>query len=136
MMRPSHLIWMLLGCGALAGCGGGGGGPTCVPVGTSLAVSHTNGAGACPTAVVAGVTALNGNETFTPKKNLSCGVVHFNQTVTFVAQDANHASCMGNDAIAFPDFGPDGGTGTDTMGITCSGGTTCTETFDVTFTPQ
>jgi hypothetical protein len=130
---------MLLGCGALAGCGGGGGGgggSTCVPAGTSIAVSHTNGAGACPTAVVAGVTALNGSETFTPTKNLSCGVVHFNQTVNFFSQDANHANCMGTDAIAFQDFRSDGGSGNGTMGITCSGGTTCTETFDVTFTPH
>jgi hypothetical protein len=132
VMRPRHLAWMLFG--ALAGCGGSS--STCVPAGTSVAVSHTNATGACPAAVVAGVTALNGSEKFTPKKDLSCGVVHFKQNINFSAQDANQASCMGSDAIAFNDFRADGGSGTDTMDITCTDNTTCTETFDVTFTPQ
>jgi hypothetical protein len=131
-MMPSHTTCLLLCCGALAACAGGG--ATCVPEGTPIAVSRTNGAGACPSAAVAGVTALT--QTFTPKKNLACGVDHDTLTVDFFAQDANHTSCTGSDAIAFPDFGPDGGSGTDTMSITCDGGTTCTETFDVTFTPQ
>ncbi len=87
-------------------------------------------------AVVAGVTMLNGSATFTPMKDLSCGVVHFKLTISFAAQGSNGASCTGNDAIAFSDLQPDGGSGTDTLGITCSDGTTCTETYDVTFTPQ
>ncbi|HXI55753.1 MAG TPA: hypothetical protein VNO55_06825 [Polyangia bacterium] len=128
------LRWMLLGLGALAGCGGGG--APCVPEGKSIAVSRMNGAGPCPAGVVAGVTSLNGNETFTPMKGVSCGVIHLKLTVTFFSQDASHASCMGTDAIAFTDFQATGGSGTDTMDITCADGTTCTETFDATLTPQ
>jgi len=127
-------VWIWLGCAALAGCGGGG--TPCVAAGTSIAVSRANGAGACPAAVVAGVTSLNGNETFTPANGVSCGVVHFNLTVNFFAQDAGHASCTGSDAIAFSDFKATGGSGTGTMAITCTDSTTCTETFDVTFTPH
>ena len=134
MMRPRHLIWMLLGCSALAACGGSS--PTCVPVGTSVAVSRANASGPCPAAVVAGVTMLNGTESFAPMKALSCGVIHLKLNVDFSEPGASQVSCMGADALDFTDFQPDGGSGTDTMSISCSDSTTCTEMFDVTCTPQ
>jgi hypothetical protein len=125
---------MLLGCSALAGCGGSS--PTCVAEGTSVGVSRTNASGACPAGVVAGVTMLNGTESFTPMKDLSCGVIRIKLNVTFFEADAGQVSCMGSDALAFTDFQSDGGSGTDTMSITCTDSTTCTEMFDVTCTPK
>lgn len=79
---------------------------------------------------------LNATESFTPMKDLSCGVIKLKLNVTFSAQDAGQLSCMGSDALAFTDFLPDGGSGTDTMSITCTDSTTCTEMFDVTCTPK
>jgi hypothetical protein len=97
-------------------------------------VSRANASGPCSAAVVAGVTSLNGTETFTPAKNLSCGVTHFTLPVTFFTQDAAHESCQGSDAISFQDLQESGGSGTDTMTITCGTDVSCSETFDVTFT--
>jgi len=79
---------------------------------------------------------LNGTESFTPMKDLSCGVIRIKLNVTFFEADAGQVSCMGSDALAFTDFQSDGGSGTDTMSITCTDSTTCTEMFDVTCTPK
>jgi hypothetical protein len=83
--------------------------------------------------VVSGVTGLNGSETFTPMKNLSCGVTHFTLNVTFFTQDSADESCQGSDAISFQNLQENGGSGTDTMTITCGTDISCSETFDVTF---
>lgn len=104
--------------------------------GTVIDVSRANGSGACPAEVVAGVAALNGVQMFTPQKNFACGVDHFTLTVDFTDTDANQSSCMSTDTIMIPDLEEDGGSGTDSMAISCSDGTTCTETYDVTFTAQ
>ena len=83
--------------------------------------------------MVAGVTALNASETFTPAKNLSCGVTHFTLNLSFFTQDAAHESCQGIDAISFQDLEDTGGSGTDTITITCGTDVSCSETFDVTW---
>jgi hypothetical protein len=122
------LVASLLACLSCAG------GSNCsIPTGTSVAVSRANASGACSAAVVSGVTSLNGGETFTPMKNLSCGVTHFTLNVTFFTQDSAHESCQGSDAISFQDLQENGGSGTDTMTITCGTDISCSETFDVTF---
>jgi hypothetical protein len=105
----------------------------CIPSGTSVAVSRVNASGDCSAAVVAGVTSLNGSEMFTPMKSLSCGVTHFTLNVTFFTQDSAHESCKGSDAVSFQDLQESGGSGTDTMTITCGTDISCSETFDVTF---
>ena len=116
---------------ALAGCVGGGGSP-CIPPETSVAVARSAGSGSCPAAVVTAAEAVP--QMITLAKGASCGVTHFSITTGF--NEPGTTTCMGSDAIAFQDLGSDGGTGTDTMAITCSDSTSCTETFAVTFTPQ
>jgi hypothetical protein len=135
MSKLIVLTVTLFVCGWL-GCTSPGGGASCIAAGTSIAVTRTNGSGNCPAAVVAGVATLNGPDTFMPMKAVSCGVTHFNLTRTFFAQDANHAMCQGMDMTMFQDLGSDGGTGSDSMSITCSDSTSCTEEYDVTFTVQ
>jgi hypothetical protein len=95
-------------------------------------VSRANGSGSCPAAVVAGVTSLK--QTLTPMKNLSCGVTHIKLNATFFTQDTANESCQGSDAISFQDLQETGGSGTDTMTITCGTDISCSEMFDVTFT--
>jgi hypothetical protein len=136
MSKPSALIVTLLGSASLAvGCVGGSS-TTCIADGTKVAVARSNGSGSCPSSILAGVTSLNGEETFTAMKDFSCGVTHFALDVAFTDQDATEDSCHGSDAVSFEDLGSDGGSGTDTMTITCANNPTCTATFDVTFTPQ
>ncbi len=77
--------------------------------------------------------ALNGSETLTPMKSLSCGVTHLTVNVTFFTQDSAQESCRGVDAISFQNLQDNGGSGTDTMTITCGTDISCSETFDVTF---
>jgi hypothetical protein len=120
------LVACLLAC---LGCAGSS--KDCIPSGTSVAVSRTNASGACPAAVVSGVTALS--ETLTPMKSLSCGVTHFALNVAFFTQDSAHESCQGSDAVSFQNLQENGGSGTDTMTITCGTDISCSETFDVTF---
>jgi hypothetical protein len=122
------LVACLLAC---IGCAGSS--STCIQSGTSVAVSRADASGACSAAVVSGVTALNGSETFTPMKSLTCGVTHFTLNVTFFTQDSAHESCQGSDAISFQNLQESGGSGTDTMTITCGTDISCSETFDVTF---
>jgi hypothetical protein len=132
MIKSLALMGLIVAGGTLAGCIGGS---NCrIPTGTAIAVSRAGGTGACPAAVVAGVLSLNGIESFTPVNGASCGVTHFTLNVTFSAQAP--VTCTGSDVIAFEDLQLDGGTGTDTMTITCSDSTSCSEAFDVTFTPQ
>src|SRR5450432_4043257 len=100
------LVVVLLGCGTL-GCISGSK-TTCITSGTPIAVSRTNGSGDCSAAVVAGVAALNGVETYTPMKDLSCGITHFTLTVNFGEAGG---TCQSSDAIMFQDLGSDGGTG-------------------------
>jgi hypothetical protein len=121
------LVACLLACSA-------GASSDCIAAGTSIAISRANAAGACAAAVVAGVTSLNGTETLTPMKSLSCGVVHLTLNVSFVTQDSAAESCQGSDAISFQNLQADGASGTDTMTITCGTDISCSETFDVTFT--
>jgi hypothetical protein len=134
VMLKLLVVEVLLVC-AMVGCISGST-TSCIPDGTSIAVSRSNGSGTCPASVVAGATTLNGHEMFTTMKAYSCGVTHFSLNVTFINQDATEDSCMGTDAIMFQDLGSDGGSGSDTMTITCAAGTTCTETFDETWTAQ
>ena len=129
-MKSVCLLLALLACGAVA-CSGSS--SSCIAAGTSIAVTRANGAGACPASVLAGVTSLNGHETFVPQKALSCGVTHFDITVTFVDQDAALDSCQGAETIMFQNLATTGGTGTSTMTITCGTAAPCTETFDLTF---
>ncbi len=131
------LAGFLCGAAALSGCGASRG--TCaIAAGTVIAVSRTGGTGGCPAAVVAGVTSLNGTETFTPMKGISCfgGPSTLNLTINFSSQDASHTSCVGNDVVNFADLATDGGTGTDTMTITCTGSAACIEMFAVAFAPH
>jgi hypothetical protein len=132
MLRSSALIASLLGTATL-GCVNTST-TTCIAEGTSVAVARSNGSGTCPSTILAGVMAVN--QTFTPKKNFSCGDDHFSLDLAFTDQDAAQDSCQGSDDLVFPDLGSDGGSGTDTMTITCANNPTCTATFDVTFTPQ
>jgi len=132
-MRSVVLMLSMLACGAVA-CSASS--STCISAGTSVAVTRANGAGACPASVVAGVTSLNGSETFVPQKALSCGVTHFNIPVDFFDQDSTHESCQGADVISFQDLAATGGTGASTMTITCGTDISCTETFDATFATQ
>jgi len=128
----SLLAIVLVAC--LLPCLGCAGSSNCsIPSGTSIAVSRANASGACPAAVVSGVTSLNGIETLTPMKNLSCGVTHLTVNVTFFTQDSAKESCRGVDAISFQNLQDNGGSGTDTMTITCGTDISCSETFDVTF---
>ena len=129
----SLLAIVLVAC-VLTCLGCAGSSQSCISSGTSIAVSRANASGACSAAVVAGVTSLNGSETFTPMKSLSCGVTHFKTNVTFFTQDTAHESCQGSDAISFQDLQENGGSGTDTMTITCGTDISCSEMFDVTFT--
>jgi hypothetical protein len=115
---------------ACLGCAGSS--QSCIPSGTSIAVSRANGTGSCSAAVVSGVTSLN--QTFAPMKSLSCGVTHIKLSVTFFTQDAAKESCQGSDAISFQDLQENGGSGTGTMTITCGTDISCSEMFDVTFT--
>jgi len=130
------LLGMMSVCAALSGCGGGG---TCaIASGTAIAVARTNGTGTCSAGVVAGVTSLNGHETFTTMKAASCngGAANFTLTIDFFTQDAADQSCSATDKVVFADLLADGGTGTDSLSVTCADGTTCTEMFDVAFSPD
>jgi hypothetical protein len=120
-----------LACGAVA-CAGSS--SSCsIPAGTTINVTRANGAGACPATVVSGVTSLNGSDTFATQQVNSCGVTHFNFTVNFFNQNATHDSCQGTEAVSFQNLAATGGTGTETMNVTCAGGVTCSATFDVTW---
>lgn len=66
-------------------------------------------------------------------KSLSCGVTHIALNVAFFTQDSARESCHGSDAISFQNLQESGGSGTDTMTITCGTDISCSETFDVTF---
>jgi hypothetical protein len=126
-------LFAIVVAGLLACLGCAGSSNSCIPSGTSIAVSRANASGACSAAVVAGVIGLNGSETFTPMKSLSCGVTHFTLNVTFFTQDSAQESCQGSDAISFQNLQESGGSGTDTMTIACGTDPSCSETFDVTF---
>jgi len=132
-MKIVLLMLAALACAPVA-CGGSS--TDCIAAGTTINITRATGSGACPATVVSGVTALNGSDTFVPKKAASCGVTHFDMTSDFVNQDATHDTCQGVEAITFQDLAATGGTGTETMTITCTGGVSCSETFDVTWATQ
>ncbi len=125
-LRQMAKSLVLLTFGISLGCVGGT--TECIDTGTAIAIMHTNPTGNCGSDVLAGIATNN----YTPMKNLSCGVVHFNLNYDF--DSGSGAACMGSNAISFQDLGSDGGSGTDVMNITCSSGVSCTETYDVTFT--
>lgn len=111
-----------------------GSGDSCIASGTEIAIDRTNGSGTCPSDVVAGVMLLQ--QTFKLGKGAACGMDHYSINTTFTEQSGSGSMCQGSDAISIPDLGSDGGAGTDTMAITCASGVSCTETFEVTLTPQ
>ena len=115
----------VLACGSSSDCS--------IPAGSTINVTRANGAGACPASVTAGVTALNGNDTFMNQKEDSCGVTHFTLTVNFINTDTSHETCAGMETISFSGLTATGGTGTESMAITCPSGVSCTETYDVTW---
>ncbi len=131
-MVKLSVVAMILGIGLLACISGSK--TTCIAEGTVVAIGRTNPTGACPADVTAGIALVN--QMITLGKDEACGNVHFAVNLTFVDQAGSGASCMGSSAVTIPDLGSDGGDGTDVMAVTCANGTTCTENFDVTWTPQ
>ena len=131
-MVRTLVVVMSLCIGIVVGCVDSS--PTCFQSGTVVAIARTNPTGNCPSDVLAGIALVN--QTLTFMKTISCGVDHFSLNTAFTDQVGSGSMCMGSNVFSFQDLGSDGGSGSDVMTITCADGTTCTATFDATFTPQ
>lgn len=134
-MRHLSIVAVVIAA-SVAGCGGGS---DCTVPGNSTfmitAMEQTNSINNCANdIVVAAIDSLNG-ATGTFESTESCG----NTTIPFptgFTDATTNATCTGDGEIAFDNFESSGGSGDDTIDITCSDGTSCTEVFTVTFTAQ